>query len=369
MFEVQLKPSDPSLPIVYVGLGEEISFGSSLAADYQVQSEGVEPVHCRLITQSRGCFIECKNAGAEVIVNGDQKNRARLRHGDRLEIGQRTYQVLLPEDSPQPDSPQPSLPAPDADPLPATGEENAHRSIESQNGNAVEEPDLPPSAEAIQEVPLFADDEFEADHRGQSSDRRPEPSAAEQQDMEPEANDQLAPAERTVEEPTPSSPDPGERKQVATPNQDPEDPLIEEAAANDLYQLAEYHCIDRNRTPNQALERYGFSNLNFLKSNDWKWGKRLLLSATTPPEWTELLSTTVLEAGQILGISQKPAAELAAVVTRLSNYFQHVDTLAQFLEICPTGFCDFIFSELDAVVVISSHRKVMYLPGRDTGTR
>ena len=121
VYAITLKPTnDRSADLVRLKPGQSCTVGRSHSADYALKSSGLDAIHCRITCRRRSAFVECLSAESFVHVNGQPVNRARLTHGESLQIGDVEFVVEVPQ---EPES-QPSIPEPAKTEFPSTGTES-----------------------------------------------------------------------------------------------------------------------------------------------------------------------------------------------------------------------------------------------------
>lgn len=89
--------NDDSIQPIRLLAGQSCTVGASPAADYHINSTGVDAIHCRFTCRGRFCFTECLRADATIVVNSEAMNRARLIDGDQLTIGTIKFFVQVSE--------------------------------------------------------------------------------------------------------------------------------------------------------------------------------------------------------------------------------------------------------------------------------
>ena len=88
---------DPAVSI-HLRPGQSCTVGSSAAADYCISDAAIDAVHCRVICQISGGYIECFETERNISVNGTRKNRSRLADADELKLGSTKLTVKLPRE-------------------------------------------------------------------------------------------------------------------------------------------------------------------------------------------------------------------------------------------------------------------------------
>ena len=78
-------------------MGQFCTVGSSPAADYCARWDGIEPNHCRIGCRTSGGFVECFDPNVTIVHNGVERNRVRVKGGDRIKIGPIEFSVELPD--------------------------------------------------------------------------------------------------------------------------------------------------------------------------------------------------------------------------------------------------------------------------------
>src|ERR1700761_1701834 len=61
--------------------------GKGLGNDVAVQGAGVAEHHCQILFDGRDFVLEELDRDADIAINGKKKRRARLVHGDRVQLG------------------------------------------------------------------------------------------------------------------------------------------------------------------------------------------------------------------------------------------------------------------------------------------
>ncbi|MCU0683786.1 MAG: sigma 54-interacting transcriptional regulator [Polyangiaceae bacterium] len=79
-----------------------MTLGRALGNDIAVQGEGVADHHAQVLFDGRDFNLEEADRQADIKINGKKKRRARLVHGDRLELGAATLAFSMLDEAPRP---------------------------------------------------------------------------------------------------------------------------------------------------------------------------------------------------------------------------------------------------------------------------
>jgi transcriptional regulator with GAF, ATPase, and Fis domain len=79
-----------------------MTLGRALGNDVAVQGEGVADHHAQVLFDGRDFNLEEADRQADIKINGKRKRRARLVHGDRLELGSAVLAFSMLDEAPRP---------------------------------------------------------------------------------------------------------------------------------------------------------------------------------------------------------------------------------------------------------------------------
>ena len=80
-------------------VGSELTVGSSPGIDIRLADSGIARLHARIVYREGRHYIETVEESGSCLVNGVQKDKAELRDGDVLSLGEIKMQVEFPREA------------------------------------------------------------------------------------------------------------------------------------------------------------------------------------------------------------------------------------------------------------------------------
>ena len=397
---------------IRVALGQTVTFGSSPMADFQIRAGNLKDNHFRLALRRGGCFLECFDLNSDVTVNDRPRNRLRLNHGDRLQLGDLIFEAWI-EGAPQsPAEPEATDDADEQDTLPSSDLAKDAQSdlawmVRSDEDTASMEhvglddflvdPDLDPALSAnepatesqppAQSTPVEElEPSSELDHVDNSNDESDAP--VESEHLQAEQLPELTPANDPGEhgkEIAPSNAAPADEETAApdTTHDGPSDPQsAEHAHANapcastdssepekspaaekpaDPSENSQVENIEARRANNGLLWRYSLPNsaLTLLLEQQDQVVELKYQNGIVAAEFLDSQNLDLSHKAIITWTDRQPA-ELQTAFQPYAARFRHQMVLSNYLNFLPAAKCTRFFDIVDAILLVDAEEAVIF---------